>query len=47
MLSVTPSEGVSADTPLTGMKLLTVGKLRQNKDELKAAVEELLFASAP
>uniref|UniRef100_A0A674ATG4 Poly [ADP-ribose] polymerase n=1 Tax=Salmo trutta TaxID=8032 RepID=A0A674ATG4_SALTR len=27
--------------PLTGMKLLTVGKLRQNKDELKAAVEEL------
>lgn len=23
------------------MKLLTVGKLRQNKDELKAAVEEL------
>lgn len=23
------------------MKLLTVGKLRQNKDELKVAVEEL------
>uniref|UniRef100_A0AAX7TFW2 Poly [ADP-ribose] polymerase n=1 Tax=Astatotilapia calliptera TaxID=8154 RepID=A0AAX7TFW2_ASTCA len=27
--------------PLTGMKLLTVGKLTKNKDDLKAAVEEL------
>ncbi|XP_041716326.1 poly [ADP-ribose] polymerase 1 [Coregonus clupeaformis] len=34
-------EGAPADKPLTGMKLLTVGKLRQNKDELKTAVEEL------
>lgn len=44
-----PSSSLSSpvDTPLTGMKLLTIGKLRQNKDELKAAVEELLFASAP
>lgn len=29
------------DKPLTGMKLLTVGKLTKNKDDLKAAVEEL------
>uniref|UniRef100_A0A8B9LEZ0 Poly [ADP-ribose] polymerase n=1 Tax=Astyanax mexicanus TaxID=7994 RepID=A0A8B9LEZ0_ASTMX len=27
--------------PLTGLKVLTVGKLSKNKDELKAAVEEL------
>ncbi|XP_036406420.1 poly [ADP-ribose] polymerase 1 isoform X2 [Megalops cyprinoides] len=32
---------VPADKPLTGMKLLAVGKLVKNKDELKAAVEEL------
>ncbi|XP_051501168.1 poly [ADP-ribose] polymerase 1 [Myxocyprinus asiaticus] len=32
---------VPADKPLTGLKLLAVGKLRKNKDELKAAVEEL------
>lgn len=30
-----------ADKPLTGMKFLTVGKLTKNKDEIKAAVEEL------
>lgn len=34
-------EGAPADKPLTGMKLLTVGKLTKNKDELKTAVEEL------
>ncbi|XP_014061166.1 poly [ADP-ribose] polymerase 1 isoform X1 [Salmo salar] len=39
--SIPLPEGAPADKPLTGMKLLTVGKLRQNKDELKAAVEEL------
>ncbi|XP_064195311.1 poly [ADP-ribose] polymerase 1 [Anguilla rostrata] len=32
---------VPSDKPLTGMKLLAVGKLGKNKDELKAAVEEL------
>uniref|UniRef100_A0AAQ5ZEU3 Poly [ADP-ribose] polymerase n=1 Tax=Amphiprion ocellaris TaxID=80972 RepID=A0AAQ5ZEU3_AMPOC len=31
----------AADKPLTGMKLLAVGKLSKNKDDLKAAVEEL------
>uniref|UniRef100_A0A667ZY40 Poly [ADP-ribose] polymerase n=1 Tax=Myripristis murdjan TaxID=586833 RepID=A0A667ZY40_9TELE len=30
-----------SDKPLTGMKLLAVGKLTKNKDELKSAVEEL------
>uniref|UniRef100_A0A668ADB8 Poly [ADP-ribose] polymerase n=1 Tax=Myripristis murdjan TaxID=586833 RepID=A0A668ADB8_9TELE len=34
-------EGAPADKPLTGMKLLAVGKLTKNKDELKSAVEEL------
>lgn len=29
------------DKPLTGMKLLTIGKLSKNKDDLKVAVEEL------
>lgn len=29
------------DKPLTGLKLLSVGKLSKNKDELKNAVEEL------
>lgn len=29
------------DKPLTGMKLLAVGKLSKNKDDLKAVVEEL------
>lgn len=29
------------DKPLTGMKLIAVGKLSKNKDDLKAAVEEL------
>lgn len=29
------------DKPLTGLKLLAVGKLRKNKDELKNAVEGL------
>lgn len=32
---------VHADKPLTGMKLVAVGKLSKNKDDLKAAVEEL------
>lgn len=32
---------VHTDKPLTGMKLLAVGKLAKNKDDLKAAVEEL------
>lgn len=32
---------VCADKPLTGMKFVTVGKLTKNKDEIKAAVEEL------
>lgn len=32
---------MSADKPLTGLKVLAVGKLSKNKDELKAAVEEL------
>uniref|UniRef100_A0AAX7SLP8 Poly [ADP-ribose] polymerase n=1 Tax=Astatotilapia calliptera TaxID=8154 RepID=A0AAX7SLP8_ASTCA len=31
----------ASNKPLTGMKLLTVGKLTKNKDDLKAAVEEL------
>uniref|UniRef100_A0A672YTF8 Poly [ADP-ribose] polymerase n=1 Tax=Sphaeramia orbicularis TaxID=375764 RepID=A0A672YTF8_9TELE len=35
------SEGAPADKPLTGMKLLAVGKLSKNKDDLKVAVEEL------
>uniref|UniRef100_A0A8C2XQF6 Poly [ADP-ribose] polymerase n=1 Tax=Cyclopterus lumpus TaxID=8103 RepID=A0A8C2XQF6_CYCLU len=30
-----------ANKPLTGMKLLTVGKLSKNKDDLKTAVEEM------
>lgn len=30
-----------ADKPLTGMKLVAVGKLSKNKDDLKVAVEEL------
>eukprot|EP00064_Thunnus_orientalis_P008492 superscaffoldBa00001010_g8515 len=34
-------EGAPSDKPLTGMKLLTVGKLTKSKDDLKAAVEEL------
>lgn len=29
------------DKPLTGMKLLAIGKLSKNKDDLKAAVEQL------
>lgn len=32
---------VDIDKPLTGMKLLAVGKLTKNKDDVKAAVEEL------
>lgn len=32
---------VHADKPLTGMKLLAVGKLSKNKDDIKVAVEEL------
>lgn len=34
-------EAAPSGKPLTGMKLLSVGKLSKNKDELKAAVEEL------
>ncbi|XP_016151255.1 poly [ADP-ribose] polymerase 1-like [Sinocyclocheilus grahami] len=34
-------ERISEDKPLTGLKLLAVGKLSKNKDELKNAVEEL------
>lgn len=34
-------EGAPADKPLTNMKLLAVGKLSKNKDEIKAVVEEL------
>uniref|UniRef100_UPI003AB0C0FC poly [ADP-ribose] polymerase 1 isoform X2 n=1 Tax=Centroberyx gerrardi TaxID=166262 RepID=UPI003AB0C0FC len=34
-------EGAPADKPLTGMKLVAVGKLSKNKDDLKAVVEEL------
>ncbi|XP_004083528.1 poly [ADP-ribose] polymerase 1 [Oryzias latipes] len=34
-------EGAPADKPLTGMKLLAVGKLSKNKEELKAEVEEM------
>ncbi|KAI1897248.1 hypothetical protein AGOR_G00081350 [Albula goreensis] len=34
-------EPVPSDKPLTGMKILAVGKLGRNKDELKGAVEEL------
>ncbi|KAK5852963.1 hypothetical protein PBY51_006793 [Eleginops maclovinus] len=34
-------EGAPADKPLTGMRLLSVGKLSKNKDDLKAFVEDL------
>uniref|UniRef100_A0AAQ4Q8P8 Poly [ADP-ribose] polymerase n=1 Tax=Gasterosteus aculeatus aculeatus TaxID=481459 RepID=A0AAQ4Q8P8_GASAC len=34
-------EGAPADKPLTGMKLLTVGKLTKNKEDLKVLVEEM------
>ncbi|XP_061610330.1 poly [ADP-ribose] polymerase 1 [Phyllopteryx taeniolatus] len=34
-------EGGPAGKPLTGIKVLTVGKLAKNKDDIKAAVEEL------
>ncbi|XP_003971725.1 poly [ADP-ribose] polymerase 1 [Takifugu rubripes] len=34
-------EGAPPDKPLTGMKLVAVGKLSKNKDDIKAAVEEL------
>ncbi|XP_061603098.1 poly [ADP-ribose] polymerase 1 [Cololabis saira] len=34
-------EGAPSDKPLTGMKLVAVGKLSKNKDDLKAIVEEL------
>ncbi|XP_056621312.1 poly [ADP-ribose] polymerase 1 [Triplophysa dalaica] len=32
---------VPADKPLTGLKLLAVGKLRKNKDDLKVIIEDL------
>ncbi|XP_015201493.1 poly [ADP-ribose] polymerase 1 [Lepisosteus oculatus] len=38
---VTESAPVPADKPLTGMKILCIGKLVKNKDELKVTVEEL------
>ncbi|XP_077408692.1 poly [ADP-ribose] polymerase 1 isoform X2 [Vanacampus margaritifer] len=34
-------EGGTPDKPLSGIKVLTVGKLAKNKDDIKAAVEEL------
>uniref|UniRef100_A0A3Q3ILG7 Poly [ADP-ribose] polymerase n=1 Tax=Monopterus albus TaxID=43700 RepID=A0A3Q3ILG7_MONAL len=34
-------EGAPSDKPLAGMKLLSVGKLHKNKDDLKATVEEM------
>ncbi|CAL8393165.1 unnamed protein product [Arctogadus glacialis] len=34
-------EAAPAGKPLTGMKLLAVGKLKKNKDEIKAVVEEM------
>ncbi|XP_062406361.1 poly [ADP-ribose] polymerase 1 [Sardina pilchardus] len=34
-------EAPPADKPLTGLRLVAVGKLARNKDELKAAVEQL------
>ncbi|XP_057679588.1 poly [ADP-ribose] polymerase 1-like [Corythoichthys intestinalis] len=34
-------DGGPSDKPLTGMKVLTIGKLAKNKDEIKAAVEDL------
>ncbi|KAJ8270512.1 hypothetical protein GJAV_G00115780 [Gymnothorax javanicus] len=37
----TTFDPVPSDKPLTGMKILAVGKLGKNKEELKAAVEEL------
>uniref|UniRef100_A0A8C2EQZ9 Poly [ADP-ribose] polymerase n=1 Tax=Cyprinus carpio TaxID=7962 RepID=A0A8C2EQZ9_CYPCA len=39
--SAAPSVSTAANKPLTGLKLLSVGKLSKNKDELKNAVEEL------
>ncbi|KAK2864320.1 hypothetical protein Q7C36_003474 [Tachysurus vachellii] len=39
-LTELPTE-VPTDKPLTGLKVLSVGKLSKNKDELKAVVEEL------
>uniref|UniRef100_A0A671XE97 Poly [ADP-ribose] polymerase n=1 Tax=Sparus aurata TaxID=8175 RepID=A0A671XE97_SPAAU len=39
--SSAPLERPPEDKPLTGMKLIAVGKLSKNKDDLKAAVEEL------
>uniref|UniRef100_A0A669B8M1 Poly [ADP-ribose] polymerase n=1 Tax=Oreochromis niloticus TaxID=8128 RepID=A0A669B8M1_ORENI len=39
--TLTLPQGAPSDKPLTGMKLLTVGKLTKNKDDLKTAVEEL------
>uniref|UniRef100_A0A673I2X4 Poly [ADP-ribose] polymerase n=1 Tax=Sinocyclocheilus rhinocerous TaxID=307959 RepID=A0A673I2X4_9TELE len=39
--SAAPSASTAANKPLTGLKLLAVGKLRKNKDELKNAVEVL------
>uniref|UniRef100_A0A1A8NGA9 Poly [ADP-ribose] polymerase n=1 Tax=Nothobranchius pienaari TaxID=704102 RepID=A0A1A8NGA9_9TELE len=34
-------ESAPSDKPLTGLKLLAVGKLTKNKDDIKAVVEEL------
>uniref|UniRef100_A0A672PEC1 Poly [ADP-ribose] polymerase n=1 Tax=Sinocyclocheilus grahami TaxID=75366 RepID=A0A672PEC1_SINGR len=39
--SAAPSASTATNKPLTGLKLLAVGKLRKNKDELKTAVEVL------
>ncbi|XP_041951051.1 poly [ADP-ribose] polymerase 1 isoform X1 [Alosa sapidissima] len=40
-LSKALPESPPADKPLTGLKLLAVGKLSKNKDDVKAAVEDL------
>ncbi|XP_051908045.1 poly [ADP-ribose] polymerase 1 isoform X1 [Hippocampus zosterae] len=41
VLTVRVCNVCATDKPLTGMKVLTVGKLAKNKDDIKAAVEEL------
>uniref|UniRef100_UPI00005FB08A Poly [ADP-ribose] polymerase-1 n=1 Tax=Homo sapiens TaxID=9606 RepID=UPI00005FB08A len=35
------SSGSSGDKPLSNMKILTLGKLSRNKDEVKAMIEKL------
>ncbi|XP_053163184.1 poly [ADP-ribose] polymerase 1 [Hemicordylus capensis] len=38
---VTENTAAPADKPLSGMMILTLGKLSKNKDEIKSAIEEL------